>query len=159
MTPVSRSAPAPATRVWTNASSASMFSTMWHRSCFSLCMLAPLLALAPGCLDFRPVPWQDPNASPKPKTVLPDADSTISLGKQAQAVLVVVDDADPVTFIWSLSRDGYIGTATPIANGSTAQGSQITLGADSGLDGQTLTVVVSDGLSEDISFRWQLEVL
>lgn len=134
-------------------------SPLWHLFCFPVCMLVfPLVAMS-GCLDFRPVPWQDPNASPRPKTVLPDADSTISLGKQAQAVLVVVDDADPVTFIWSLSRDGYIGTATPISGGSTAQGSQITLSADPGLDGQMLSVVVSDGLSEDISFRWQLEVL
>ncbi len=123
-------------------------------------MSVSLLTTLSGCLDFRPVPWQEPNASPEMRTVYPDADTTVSITAQgAQAVGVIVEDDDTVTFIWSLSRDGYVGTATPIPASEHAQGSQIKLAYDPGLDGQTLTCVVSDGLSEDLTFRWQLEVL
>jgi len=135
-------------------------SPLWRGSCFSLVMLLPFITSTAGCLDFRPVPWREPNASPQQRSVYPDADTTVSLTAQgAQAVGVIVEDEDTVTFIWSLSRDGYVGTATPIPASERAQGSQIKLAYDPELDGQTLTCVVSDGLSEDLTFRWQLEVL
>ena len=118
-----------------------------------------LVLLLSGCFYLVPVPYAEPNLSPEPKTVTPPADTVVSLTTAPQKFLVVVSDTDTVTFIWSLSRDGYVGTAVPIPQAEDTQGSQVELVHDTGLNGQTLTCVASDGLSEDTTVRWQLEVL
>ncbi len=133
-------------------------SRVWHLACIMVGVLA-LLPLS-GCFYVVPVPWADPHPSPQKKSVSPDPDTAALLTATSQnAFVVVVDDDDTVSFIWTLSSDGYVGTATPVANEGTIQGSQVKLPYDPNLDGQTLTCVVSDGLSDDITYRWQLEVL
>jgi len=118
------------------------------------------VALLSGCFYLVPVPYAQPHPSPERVSVFPEPSTTVNLTSAGQAVLVVVQDEDPVSFIWALSRDGYVGTATPIPNeDSTIQGSQLHLDYDPGLDQQTLSCVISDGVSEAVTYTWQLEVL
>jgi len=117
-------------------------------------------SLLHGCFYLVPVPYAQPHPSPERVSVFPEPSTTVNLTTAGQAVLVVVQDDDPVSFIWALSRDGYVGTATPIPNDDpTIQGSQLHLDYDVGLDQQTLSCVISDGVSEAVTYTWQLEVL
>lgn len=132
-------------------------SWVWHCACSTPRVLA--LSLLSSCFYLVPVPWAAPHPSPEVEQVTPEADSTVSMTSSGQTFLVVVSDTETVNFIWSLSRDGYVGTATPVAQNGDTQGSQVKLAYDTALDGQTLTCVASDTLSEDVTIRWQLEVL
>ncbi len=113
----------------------------------------------PGCFYLVPVPTVEPNASPEYVSVWPDSGAIVTLGADPKTVTVIMSDDDDLTFIWGLTQDGYVGTATPLPRDGDIQGSQLVLTGDPDLDGQTLSCLVTDDLSDDVTYQWPLEVL
>jgi hypothetical protein len=122
----------------------------WHAACF----LFPLS----GCFYLGPIPTLEENMPPYVESSSFENGDPIEIGPLGQRVFVIVsdDDGDEVQFDWSLSRDGYIGDAVPIAEG---YGSQIDLEYDPELDQQRLSCLIRDGVSESVLLTWDLEVL
>lgn len=110
---------------------------------------------APGCFYPGPLPDLVNNVPPDLIAAAVEDGQTIVIGERGQRVFVIAqdDDGDDILFSWSLSRDGVIGTAQPIPDGS-----QVDLTADEALDGQELSCVVYDTAGNALTLRWPLEV-
>lgn len=120
----------------------------------TLCCL--LLVPATGCIYLGPMPDLETNVAPVALATSHDTELPIEIGEGGERVYVLAqdDDGDELTFVWTLSEDGVVGTSIPVDKGS-----QLELAHDSHLDGQDLDCRVFDVEGNELRLTWQLEVL
>lgn len=87
--------------------------------------------------------------------VPPESELLIEHDSQKVVVHATDDDETSLQALWFLSRDGEIRDARTSFDPFRTE---ITLGRDAELDGQTLEVIVTDG-RYPTSVRWQLKVV
>ncbi len=103
-----------------------------------------------------PIPYAK-NAPPKTKgEPSPTNTDPVVLGSFPQHFVMTVSDSDALTFIWTLSRDGYQSAANlgPLTGDQTQE---VTITPYAGFGTQKLKVDVSDGVNPDLTYQWTLE--
>lgn len=120
----------------------------------ALCCL--VFVPAAGCIYLGPMPDLETNVAPAALATSHDTELPIEIGERGERVYVLAqdDDGDELTFVWTLSEDGVVGTAIPVDKGS-----QIELAYDPNLDGQDLDCRVFDVEGNELRLTWALEVL
>ncbi len=115
------------------------------------------LSLATGCY-FGPINAIDSNTSPEIYSSNVKFGEPLLIEKDATRVVVYASDDDEATLfaVWDLSADGFIHDAQ--TSYDPTFWTQVELDRDDDLDGQVLTVMVSDGRTQDVE-SWLLEVV
>jgi hypothetical protein len=104
------------------------------------------------------MPTLEENVPPVVKGTSYEDGDTIPVGPGGVTVYVVVEDpnGDEVNFDWFLQDYGYLGNATPIAEGD---GSQVHIDWDEDLHMERLRCLIDDGATDTVTLEWYLEAL
>lgn len=91
----------------------------------------------------------------------PTPGETVVLDEDGTVVYIIIsdpDDAEAVTFTWSMTDEGILPGAQTIPDGATRRASQLRLSPDVQYDGEVLTVRAFDGASNVLEYSWPVVV-
>jgi hypothetical protein len=115
-----------------------------------------------GCFFFLPLDPEDENVPPSLVRASPQQASPVVVDEDGTVVYIIVsdpDDAEALTFVWSLEGEGLLPGALTIPDGPNRRASQIRLSPENRFGGAILTVLASDGFAENPSVEVSWEVV